>query len=285
MNDYKVTEIYEPKDNSNHWLMQLLDRPIAYHRIFARMTGSVTAGVMLSQAFYWSKLPTVQKRGGWFYKSATEWEEETCLSAQEQRTARKRLSAFDWWQEDKRKANGAPTIHYRINLSVFTDELAKLAQQMESPESTNGIVDSGQSIDLLLATNPINREYTENTIEKPKHEPVLTNPWDDEDDDAELRDKVFKLINDNYVTAFDDLRGDSKGTELDNMLSPYIAMAERYGFETLVRAFMAAKADKYRDALKPKSVEHFINADGGIDATANKAAAPTGVAVAMENEY
>ena len=137
MSNYKVTEIYEPQDNSNHWLMQLLARPVAYHRIFAKMTGSVTVGVMLSQAFYWSKMPSVQKRGGWFYKSAAEWEEETCLSVQEQRTARKKLSKFKWWQEDKRKAKGAPTIHYRINLTVFTKELAQFAQQMEMLPATN----------------------------------------------------------------------------------------------------------------------------------------------------
>ena len=33
----------------------ILDRPIAYHRIFARITkGGVTAGVLLSQMVYWS---------------------------------------------------------------------------------------------------------------------------------------------------------------------------------------------------------------------------------------
>ena len=35
-----------------HPLLQLLDRPIAFHRCFVTLTGSVTAALMLSQALY-----------------------------------------------------------------------------------------------------------------------------------------------------------------------------------------------------------------------------------------
>jgi hypothetical protein len=46
-------------------LIDLLDRPIAFHRIFVELTGSVLAAVMLSQAFYWSRprfLPAAMSR-------------------------------------------------------------------------------------------------------------------------------------------------------------------------------------------------------------------------------
>ena len=39
-------------------ILDLLDRPIAYHRIFARLTGSVHAALMLSQAVYWQNRAT-----------------------------------------------------------------------------------------------------------------------------------------------------------------------------------------------------------------------------------
>ncbi len=35
-------------------IAEMLDRPIAFHPVLAKISGSVTAGLMLSQAVYWS---------------------------------------------------------------------------------------------------------------------------------------------------------------------------------------------------------------------------------------
>lgn len=68
-------------------ITQLLDRPIAYHRVFVTLTRNVKAAIMLSQACYWQE--RAKQADGWWYKTAEEWEEETGLSEHEQRTARK----------------------------------------------------------------------------------------------------------------------------------------------------------------------------------------------------
>ncbi len=60
-----------------------LDRPIASHPVFANLTGSVLAGLLLSKAVYWTK----RAESGWFYKTITQWQEETRLSRYEQETA------------------------------------------------------------------------------------------------------------------------------------------------------------------------------------------------------
>lgn len=154
--EYVVTEVYEPADYRSHPLMSLLDRPVAYHRVFMKITKNPAAAIMLSQAFYWSQ--RTKDKAGWFYKTAEEWEEETCLSTQNQRTARAKLNEFEWWQEDKRMANGSPTIHYRINLKSLFSHLLEL---------TNPIVDPNNS-DLLTLTNGIvdpNKSITESTTE------------------------------------------------------------------------------------------------------------------------
>ena len=51
-------------------LLDLLDRPIAFHRVFVTITGSLAAGVMLSQALYWSR--RTKDPEGWFYKTQPE---------------------------------------------------------------------------------------------------------------------------------------------------------------------------------------------------------------------
>jgi hypothetical protein len=98
-------------------LKTALTPPIAFHASLARISGSVTAGVMLSQAWYWSNNPTTLKRDGWFYKSQKEWWEETGLSRSEQETARKRLIGLAFMEEAHR---GVPrTVHYRLNIEAI----------------------------------------------------------------------------------------------------------------------------------------------------------------------
>jgi DnaD/phage-associated family protein len=152
-----VVSFHEPDDQRNHPLLRLLDRPIAFHRVLVDIAGGILPALMLSQALYWTR--RTKNKAGWFYKSAVEWEEEIGLTPQEQRTARKKLSEHGWWEEDLRKANGAPTTHYRIN--VF--QLMAAALNSDLLDATNGYVASNETMDLLDATKPINIDYTETT--------------------------------------------------------------------------------------------------------------------------
>ena len=83
-----------------------LDRPIAYHRVFRKITGSTVAAIFLSQAWYWSQKIDAD-RDGWFYKTQADWEEETGLSRREQETARKVLRDAGILLEDRR---GVPAL-------------------------------------------------------------------------------------------------------------------------------------------------------------------------------
>jgi len=90
----------------------LLDRPIAFHRCFAALAGSALAGLMLSQAIYWSKRTTLE--GGWFWKTQAQWYEETFMTRSEQETARRRLRDKGFIEE---RLSGVPAkVHYRVRL-------------------------------------------------------------------------------------------------------------------------------------------------------------------------
>ena len=94
-------------------LIEIFDRPIAFHRCFAMISGSTNAGIFLSQAWYWSKRISEDKTG-WFYKTQAEWFEETCLSRTEQETARKHLRNLNILEEVQK---GLPKkLYYRINI-------------------------------------------------------------------------------------------------------------------------------------------------------------------------
>lgn len=92
-------------------IRRLLDRPIAFHRCFVELTGSINAALMLSQAVYWSNRTSLED--GWFFKDHAEWTEETGLSRHEQVTAREKLKKTGFWQEN---LWGMPaTVHFRID--------------------------------------------------------------------------------------------------------------------------------------------------------------------------
>lgn len=71
-------------------LLEVFDEPICIHQCLIRLTGSITAALMLTQAnFITLDLPA--EAGGWFYRSIDDWEAELGLSRAEQETARKKL--------------------------------------------------------------------------------------------------------------------------------------------------------------------------------------------------
>ncbi len=79
-----------------------------------------------------------KKPDGWFYKTATDWEEETGLTRREQDTARKHLKNTSFWIE---KLKGVPaTMHYKIDserlFSSFSKS-AKLDLQFEQNSQTS----------------------------------------------------------------------------------------------------------------------------------------------------
>ena len=100
------------------------DRPIAYHPILAKVCGSVTAALFLSQLAYWSDKGA--SRDGWIWKTQAEMEDETGLSRSEQETARKVLTKLGILQEERR---GVPArMWYLINWDVLTNLIDQFEQ-------------------------------------------------------------------------------------------------------------------------------------------------------------
>jgi hypothetical protein len=113
-------------------IAEMLDGPIAFHPVLAKISGSVTAGLMLSQALYWSKVleRTNPNADGWFYKTQAEWTEETCMSRWEQDGAKKLLRSLAFWEDERRGA--PPKSYYRVDLKKLVEAIA---EHVEKPHS------------------------------------------------------------------------------------------------------------------------------------------------------
>lgn len=103
-------------------LLDLLDRPIAFHRSFVTLTGHINAALMLSQAVYWSR--RTNSGDGSFYKSRDEWADETGLTHEQQESARKRLRGMEFWVE--RNDRISHKVFYRIDLAKLRQCLSDI---------------------------------------------------------------------------------------------------------------------------------------------------------------
>lgn len=111
-------------------LVELLDRPIAFHRPFVELGLGITGALFLSQALYWSRRTN---SSGYFYKTQEEWESETGMTRREQETARKKLKSLGILEEKKQ---GVPCrVFYRIN----DQKLLLILSQKESKNQSNPV--------------------------------------------------------------------------------------------------------------------------------------------------
>lgn len=141
------------------------ENTIGVPRAFCKFMGSLEGGVFLSQVIFWSDKS--KRTDGWFYKSYEEWEEETLLSQYKIGKYARKLTELGVLEVQTKKANGAPTCHYRLDYEKFsslfieflTNGLSKISQSI----TENSIMDSvkiSQSItDTVTETS--NRDHTD----------------------------------------------------------------------------------------------------------------------------
>ena len=115
-------------------LLMLLRQPVAFHPVLASAAGGATAGLFLSQLFYWTGKG--EHPGGWIYKDWKEWEGETCLTQDEQRGARRKLEKLGVIEVSDMRTlkidKFSPTLCYRICFG----RLFECIQHANAPESS-----------------------------------------------------------------------------------------------------------------------------------------------------
>lgn len=89
--------------------------------------GDQNAGQMALRLLHW--FPKAKKVGGWVYKSWRDWDAECNLSqAQVKRVHSKGVLESIGIERTIMKANGTPTVHYRLDESKFIQKLAAFLQ-------------------------------------------------------------------------------------------------------------------------------------------------------------
>jgi len=118
---------------------------IAVPSFLIHMLDDIKAAVFLSQLVYWSDKG--KRRDGYIFKSGKEWEIELGLSKHELARVRKLVSPYV--EEKLVKANGTPTIHYRLRINGLLKAINEfpIKGNIDLPETGKSeFPESGQSL-------------------------------------------------------------------------------------------------------------------------------------------
>ena len=139
-------------------LLALNQQPIAVYPIYIDITGSLTAGVLLSQLLYWDS----KMKGNEFYKNDSELMQETRLTQSEFKTAKKMISQLSFMHIERKGTQ------FRTYYAVDHDELlvvlrrfsSSFTYQLGSRLSTS---QRGVNLRTIIGTENTQEITTENT--------------------------------------------------------------------------------------------------------------------------
>ncbi|PTJ29921.1 conserved phage C-terminal domain-containing protein [Staphylococcus simulans] len=137
--------------------------------IYLKITEDYPTAALLNQLIYWSD--RTNRKDGYFYKSYKEWEEEMHLSKYQVMRSIKKLKNMGIVETALKKANGAPTVHYKVDSEVTSQWIVKF---LNNGKSTNLTMDSKETQQSLTEiTTEITTETTNNNIlsGNPTHTP------------------------------------------------------------------------------------------------------------------
>ena len=117
-----------------------MDRIITIPKIYIELTGDLNTAAFLNQVVFWSD--KTSRKDGYFYKTYAEWESELCLSKYQIGNCVKKLKALEIVKTKVMKANGTPTVHYKLDYEVLQQWIVKklnfqksINQTLESEEA------------------------------------------------------------------------------------------------------------------------------------------------------
>jgi len=134
-----------------------LDRVIAFHPILAKVLGGIEEAIYFQQLYFWSDKG--KRTDGYIYKTKEEIYEETTITWRQQDRIRQNLVKKGYLKTKLIKANGSPTIHYKINVKM----VQKAIDSNNFPNITKR--NNGMLQNVTFQYNKTLHSITENTTE------------------------------------------------------------------------------------------------------------------------
>jgi len=148
-----------------------LGRTVAYYPKLKKITGSTTATILLCQFLYWSD----KTSSGWIYKDSNEIEEETGLTANEQRTAKRCLEDAKLLEYEFKRIERKTK--YRINQDVLNSAWEELTGETIKPIVKPNASKKSTDVPVVIPIDKTSEEIKEERIEKSKEKKTILDAY------------------------------------------------------------------------------------------------------------
>ena len=135
------------------------ERHITVPRVYLEMLGDFNTAAFLNQMIFWSD--KTRRKDGYFYKTYTEWNEELLLSEYQVRRSAKILKEKGFIDTKLKKANGSPTLHYKVNMDKLSESILN---KLKNRNQTNLSNDSEVSLVSLTVDDTVDDNSRDNTL-------------------------------------------------------------------------------------------------------------------------
>lgn len=141
-------------------------------RLYVELTGGHTEALVFKQLVFWSNKTT--RTDGFFYKKSEELEAETMLTRRQIDGIVKKLINKELIEVERKKANGAPTRHFKINQTLVMTRLHEMVQSNARNGANLGLHETVQSI-----TDSNNRQDTTDSVVSSADKPEEINVFNE----------------------------------------------------------------------------------------------------------
>ena len=166
------------------------ERHITIPKIYLELTNDYPTAALLNQMIFWSD--KTKRRDGFFYKTYKEWEEETFLSEYQVRRASNSLKELGFLETKLKKANGSPTLHYKLDMDVLSESIVK---KLKNRNQTNLRNDTEVSQESLTVDDTVNDNSRKESPDSAKAK------YDDDSPYLGLAKHLFTKVKENNSKA------------------------------------------------------------------------------------
>lgn len=143
------------------------ERHITIPKIYLELVEDYPTAALLNQMIFWSD--KTKRKDGFFYKTYKEWEEETLLSEYQVRRASKKMISMGILETDVKRANGSPTLHYRLDMNKLSESILEKLKNRNQRNSSN---DTEVCQESLTVDDTVNDYSNNNSPAKAEPVPV-----------------------------------------------------------------------------------------------------------------
>ena len=217
--------------------------------VYIELLGDYHIAAFLNQLIYWSD--KTKRKDGYFYKSYKEWKEELFLSRYQIDKSVDKLKELGLIKTSLKKANGAPTLHYKVDMDRLTEWICE--------KLTNGNVKNSQ-MELSKTDKSLTEITTEITTDSvsesfqyiSNHLEIIQSPLKIQEIEELIKDLGNEAL-DIIKVATDYTRDNNKGI---NYLIKVLTNWIKEDVDT---------KEKAENKVKPKNKKQSSNIDGMLD--------------------